>query len=116
MQSKLLRVLEDRRVRPVGSEREVPVDLRFIFATNAELEREVEQGRFRADLFFRINVMQIHLPPLKDRDNDVQELADPVHAKTVAATRHAARRDRHRRSGPRWHAMTGRATSVNCAT
>jgi DNA-binding NtrC family response regulator len=75
MQTKLLRVLEDRRVRPVGSEREVPIDLRFIFATNAELEKEVERGRFRADLFFRINVMQIHLPPLKDRDNDVQELA-----------------------------------------
>jgi DNA-binding NtrC family response regulator len=75
MQSKLLRVLEDRRVRPVGSEREVPVDLRFIFATNAELEKEVDKGRFRADLFFRINVMRIHLPPLKDRGQDVQELA-----------------------------------------
>ena len=75
MQSKLLRVLEDRRVRPVGSEREVPIDLRFIFATNAELEKEVEKGRFRADLFFRINVMQIRLPPLKDREDDVQTLA-----------------------------------------
>jgi len=75
MQSKLLRVLEDRRVRPVGSEREIPVDLRFVFATNAQLEREVERGRFRADLFFRINVMQIVLPPLKDRGDDVQELA-----------------------------------------
>nr|WP_246658113.1 sigma-54 dependent transcriptional regulator [Afipia massiliensis] len=75
MQSKLLRVLEDRRVRPVGSEREVPVDLRFVFATNAELEKEVDKGRFRADLFFRINVMQIRLPPLKDREDDVQELA-----------------------------------------
>lgn len=75
-QSKLLRVLEDRRIRPVGSEREIPVDLRFVFATNAELERLVEAGQFRADLFFRINVMQIHLPPLKDRGQDVQELAD----------------------------------------
>jgi DNA-binding NtrC family response regulator len=75
MQSKLLRVLEDRRVRPVGSEREVPVDLRFVFATNAELEKDVERGRFRADLFFRINVMQIRLPPLKDREDDVYELA-----------------------------------------
>src|SRR5262249_20660293 len=75
MQSKLLRVLEDRRVRPVGSEREVPVDLRFVFATNAELERRVEGGQFRADLFFRINVLQIRVPPLKDRDDDVQELA-----------------------------------------
>ena len=75
MQSKLLRVLEDRRVRPVGSEREVPVDLRFIFATNAELQKEVERGRFRADLFYRLNVMQIRLPLLKDRGDDVQELA-----------------------------------------
>ena len=75
MQSKLLRVLEDRRVRPVGAEREVPIDLRFIFATNAQLEKEVEKGRFRSDLFFRINVMQIHLPPLKDRNDDVQDLA-----------------------------------------
>lgn len=74
MQSKLLRVLEDRRVRPVGSEREVPVDLRFVFATNADLEKEVEKGRFRADLFFRINVMRIHLPPLKDREDDVLDL------------------------------------------
>jgi transcriptional regulator with PAS, ATPase and Fis domain len=75
-QSKLLRVIEDRRVRPVGSEREVPVDLRFVFATNADLQKEVERGRFRADLFYRINVMQLTLPPLRDRGNDVQELAD----------------------------------------
>jgi DNA-binding NtrC family response regulator len=75
MQSKLLRVLEDRRVRPVGAEREVPVDLRFVFATNAALEKEVEKGRFRADLFFRINVMQIWLPPLRERGDDVQDLA-----------------------------------------
>jgi DNA-binding NtrC family response regulator len=74
-QSKLLRVLEDRKVRPVGSEREVPVDLRFVFATNAELEKDVQAGRFRADLFYRINVMQIHLPPLKEREDDAVELA-----------------------------------------
>ncbi|THK34765.1 sigma-54-dependent Fis family transcriptional regulator [Ensifer sp. MPMI2T] len=80
-QSKLLRVLEDRRVRPVGSEREVPVDLRFVFATNADLERAVRDGRFRADLFFRINVMQIHLPPLKEREGDTLELADLFMAK-----------------------------------
>jgi len=76
LQSKLLRVLEDRRVRPVGSEREMPVDLRFVFATNADLKAAVEKGQFRSDLYFRINVMQIHMPPLKDRDGDVQELAN----------------------------------------
>ncbi len=75
MQGKLLRVLEDRRVRPIGSEREASVDLRFIFATNADLARAVDEGRFRADLYYRINVMQIHLPPLKDRGDDVLDLA-----------------------------------------
>ncbi len=75
LQSKLLRVLEDRRVRPVGSEREIPFDARFVFATNADLKSRVEAGTFRSDLYFRINVMQIHLPPLRDREGDVQELA-----------------------------------------
>lgn len=75
LQTKLLRVLEDRRVRPVGSERELPFDARFIFATNADLQKRVEIGTFRADLYFRINVMQVHLPPLKDRGDDVLELA-----------------------------------------
>ena len=75
LQSKLLRAIEDRRIRPVGSEREVSVDLRFVFATNADLEAAVEAGRFRADLFYRINVMQIEMPPLRDRGMDIQELA-----------------------------------------
>ena len=75
LQSKLLRVLEDRRVRPVGSEREMPIDVRFIFATNADLERRVEEGAFRSDLFYRINVMEIHLPRLKDRGEDIVILA-----------------------------------------
>lgn len=75
LQSKLLRVIEDRRVRPVGSEREVPFDARFVFATNADLQRRVEAGSFRADLYFRINVMEIQLPPLRGRGDDVQELA-----------------------------------------
>jgi DNA-binding NtrC family response regulator len=75
LQSKLLRVLEDHRVRPVGSEREVPFDARFVFATNADLQSRVEAGTFRADLYFRINVMQIQLPSLRDRGDDVQVLA-----------------------------------------
>lgn len=76
LQSKLLRVIEDRKVRPVGAEREVPIDIRFIFATNADLAADVEKGRFRADLFYRINVMQIYLAPLRDRERDVLELSE----------------------------------------
>jgi DNA-binding NtrC family response regulator len=53
----------------------VPFDARFVFATNADLQRRIEEGTFRADLYFRINVMQIRLPPLRNRDNDVQEFA-----------------------------------------
>ncbi len=75
LQSKLLRVIEDKKVRPVGAEREIPVDLRFVFATNADLEAEVSKGHFRADLFYRIEVMKIHLPPLRGRGDDVLELA-----------------------------------------
>ena len=75
-QSKLLRVIEDRRVRPVGSERESPVDLRFVFATNADLRGDIERGKFRADLFYRMNVIEIDLPPLNMRGDDMQELAD----------------------------------------
>ncbi len=74
-QTKLLRVLEDRRVRPVGSEREIPFDARFVFATNSDLQSRVKAGGFRSDLYFRINVMEIRLPPLKDRGDDVLDLA-----------------------------------------
>ncbi len=75
-QGKLLRVLEDRKVRPVGAERELPVDLRFVFATNVDLEKAVAEGRFRADLFFRINIVSLHMPPLKERGRDALDLAD----------------------------------------
>lgn len=75
MQAALLRVLEDQRIRPVGAERDIPLNLRFFFATNADLEALVAQGRFRADLFHRINVVQIKMPPLKDRAEDITDLA-----------------------------------------
>ena len=75
VQAKLLRVLEDRRVRPLGSEREVAVDVRLLFATNTDLAQAVAEGRFRADLLYRINVLAIHMPPLSERGDDVQDLA-----------------------------------------
>ena len=76
VQAKLLRVLEDRSIRPLGSERDVAVDVRLVFATNADLDRAVAEGRFRADLLYRMNVLALHMPPLRDRDDDVQDLAD----------------------------------------
>jgi DNA-binding NtrC family response regulator len=75
VQAKLLRAIEERKVRPVGSEREASVDLRFVFATNADLEEKVADGSFRSDLFYRINVMRIDMPRLADRDDDVIDLA-----------------------------------------
>lgn len=75
VQATLLRVLEDHRIRPAGAEREIPLNLRFLFATNADLEQAVAEGRFRADLFHRINVLNIAMPALKDRSEDIVELA-----------------------------------------
>ncbi len=76
MQTKLLRVLEDRRIRPVGSNREVDVDVRIVAATNVNLDVEVKRGRFRQDLFYRLQVMPIEMPPLRSRPEDVELLAN----------------------------------------
>jgi DNA-binding NtrC family response regulator len=74
-QAKLLRVLEDGRVTRVGGDREIKADARVVAATNRDLEAEVKGGRFRQDLFFRINVHQIEVPPLRDRRSDIAGLA-----------------------------------------
>ncbi len=75
MQAKLLRALEARAVRPVGSDNEVPFRARIVAATNRDLEEAVEEGQFRQDLYFRINVIRIHVPPLRARGGDTLRLA-----------------------------------------
>jgi two-component system response regulator HydG len=87
VQPKLLRSLQERKVRPVGSNREIPFDARVIAATNRVLEDEVYERRFREDLFYRINVVKIDVPPLRERGGDVLHLAR--HFLKIYADRHA---------------------------
>jgi DNA-binding NtrC family response regulator len=75
VQPKLLRALEERKVRPVGANAEVDIDVRIVAATNRDLEAAVEEQRFREDLYFRINVIHVDLPPLRSRGTDVLTLA-----------------------------------------
>ena len=76
LQAKLLRVLQNRTVTRVGSEKQIAIDIRLICATNMDLEKMVHEGKFREDLYYRINTMQMHLPALRDRMDDILPLAE----------------------------------------
>ena len=76
VQSKLLKVLEQKALRRLGGNREIPLDVRVITATHRDLDKEVKEGRFRADLFYRLNVVPLTLPALRDRPEDIIQLAN----------------------------------------
>ena len=96
LQAKLLRVLQNRTVTRVGSEKQIPVDIRLICATNMDLEKMVADGRFREDLFYRINTMQLHLPSLRERREDILPLANRFAAEFAV---------QYHRQAPRYDSM-----------
>ena len=95
MQVKLLRVLQDKRFRRVGGTEELQADIRVIVATNQDLQEAVADGRFREDLFYRINVIPLHLPPLRERREDVPLLAEHFLSKYAATMEKAVHRITH---------------------
>jgi Nif-specific regulatory protein len=75
LQGKLLRVLQEKKIQRIGGQRELDIDVRIIAATNQDLEEAVNHGQFRLDLYYRLNVIKISLPPLRQRDGDIRLLA-----------------------------------------
>jgi two-component system, NtrC family, response regulator PilR len=90
MQVKLLRAIQERRVRKIGATAEEPVDVRIICATHQDLARCVETGKFRQDLFYRLNVIELHLPPLRERLDDLPLLCETVLARLAGPDQQAA--------------------------
>jgi transcriptional regulator with PAS, ATPase and Fis domain len=78
LQKKLLRVLQEKEVRPIGSNKTIPVDVRLVTATNRNLDEMLKEGEFRADLFYRLNVLPVHLPPLRQRRQDIPLLVNRI--------------------------------------
>lgn len=114
LQSKLLRALQERRIRPVGGVEEVETDVRIIAACNADLPRYVEEGKFRTDLFYRLNTFPIHIPPLRERREDIPPLCRSLLDELVPQAQATPGATPEARTAC-WP-TTGRAMCGSCAT
>lgn len=85
LQVKLLRAIQEKKIRPVGEQQEIPVDIRLLSATHKNLSDMVRDGSFRQDLYYRINVIDLHVPPLRERPDDIPALVDHILAKLTGA-------------------------------
>ena len=115
LQAKLLRALQEKEVKPVGSTDRISISTRVIAATNRDLEAAVRQGQFRQDLFFRLNVVQIKLPPLRERKSDIPLLVNSFLEK-FSDTNGKRAHDLRRRDGPADRLRLARAMSANSKT
>ena len=116
MQVKLLRILQDLEFEQVGGTKTFTVDTRVILATNEDLGKAVAEGRFRQDLFYRINVINIELPPLRERISDIPLLAEHFLRRRSARTAASRSAASPTTPWPRCSAIAGRATSASCRT
>lgn len=118
LQTRLLRVLEEKEITRVGGHQPVPVDVRVISATHCNLEEDMQQGRFRRDLFYRLSILRLQLPPLRERVADILPLAESflkVSLAALSAPFSAALRQGLQAAKPCWCTTTGRAIFENCA-
>jgi DNA-binding NtrC family response regulator len=100
LQVKLLRALEEGRIRPVGADREVPIDVRIVASAQPGLREQVQQRRFREDLYYRLNVVSVRLPPLRERRDDIPELVEHLlarHARELGKPIHGVSHEAMRR-------------------
>ena len=115
-QAKVLRVLQEQVMEAVGGSTRIRVDARVVAATNKDLRVEIKAGRFREDLYFRLNVVPISVPPLRERREDIPLLADHFMADAGARVRTAGKAIRRAMRWMRCSATCGRATCASCAT